>query len=240
MNKNFLKVAMALILTASPIVSNAATIVLGSDYLRTSSAFLKADSPVGGWYSGNPNLGFGNADTVVSRLGDCTGIDLSSDGSSCTVSGGIEVVALSLIQDASPNTLVRKSSVSVPAGSMTLYSNGSGTGGTYNSSFTVNYELSVDNGLSWFSGGNKTFTSTGSVWSIFLSGYQYDGLVGNQAANNHTNLTAGQYDFFSGAAFHDTGNGSVHGINAPIPAAVWLFSSGLLGLFRFRKNSLTA
>ncbi|MDP1533680.1 MAG: hypothetical protein Q8L92_08885, partial [Rubrivivax sp.] len=190
-------VALALAVAAAG-PAPAAVVLMGSDYLETvPSTFL---SPLGP-FSGLP-IGPGNTDTIVRRLGDCT-LDLNVNGSFCSVA--IEIVALSLVSVGSPLTRIRESPTTSSLGSMTIFSDGSGTGGTFNSFFDIFAELSFDGGTTYnpidFDPSTtvidpKRLTSTGALWTTIEHGLLIDGLVGDGNANRHTNRNSNQVDFF--------------------------------------------
>lgn len=240
MGKKFLRL---LIFSASfvPITATASSvIVLGSDYFQTTSAFLEEPGSIGGEYSGNPILGIGNADMIVQRQSNCE-LDLGSE-SYCSVN--IEVVGLSLVNNANPDIIVRESLTSASTGSMLIASDGSGNGGSFSSEFKVFFDISTDNGETWMlDASTKRFLISDSKWMTDKPPgitFALDGLVGDQDANVHTNLAAGtEFDFYlDGPARHYAEDGSIHNVTAvPIPAAVWLFGSSLLGLLGLLKAS---
>ncbi|MES9905096.1 MAG: VPLPA-CTERM sorting domain-containing protein [Sedimenticola sp.] len=213
----------------------------GSDYFHTKSAFLVmspgSPHPLDGWYSGVPIIGA--ADTIVQRQGDCI-LNLGTPGSSCSVA--IELVGLSLVKDLNSDILVRESQTTASTGAMTIKSDGTGNGGTFDSFFDVFFDVSTDNGVNWMdNAGTKTFTQSGSEWMTTSTSYILAGLVGDQDADFHTNLAAGQFDFYLvGDGVHDAGDGSMHIVEpVPIPAALWLFGSGLLGLIGISRRKKT-
>src|SRR5215510_16421675 len=144
MSKRFV-ISIVLALATMCFVSlpaRADTVLLGSDYLQT----IAPTSFVGlGNLQGLP-IGPGSTDTIVQRTADCT-ITLSVAGSACTIP--IAMVALSLQSTINPLVLVRESPTLTSAGTMTMTSNGSGTGGTFSSFFDVFFEISTNGGLTW-------------------------------------------------------------------------------------------
>ena len=76
------------------------------------------------------------------------------------------------------------------SGSMTITSDGSGTGGTFDSFFDIFFEISMDGGATFTPQGDLILSSTNTQWTTvepvtppFLF---VDGLMGDQAANRHT------------------------------------------------------
>jgi hypothetical protein len=228
--------ALALAAFASGNVQ-AEVVLLGSDYLHTEAGtFFDPIGPL----TGLP-IGPGITDTIVQRHGDCA-LDLLANGSNCSVP--IEIVALSLVSTLAPNIHVRESPTLLSAGQLTLTSNGSGSGGSFNSFFDLYIEISVDNGTSWGPAFSKQFTSTGSNWTTTPTGMLVTGLVGDPLANNHINKVSGQVDFFlDGLAIHDTGGGRhvVSNVvsNVPESDTLSMFGLGLLvltGLVQRRRQ----
>jgi hypothetical protein len=98
------------------------------------------------------------------------------------------MVALSLQSDANPLFLIRESPTLATLGMMTITSDGSGTGGTFDSFFDIFFEISVDGGSNWAPQPQATLTSTpGTPWTTIPNGLLVPGLVGDQLANLHTN-----------------------------------------------------
>ena len=182
--------AVAATVVASP--ARADLVLLGSDYFRT----IQPTSAAGiGTLAGLP-IGPGNTDTRVQRQGDCSLMLSMVD--SCTIP--IELMALSLVSTASPMVRVRESPTLNSIGSMTMTSDGLGTGGTFASFFDVFLELSMDGGASWNPQGSQNLTSSGSNWTTIepLAPFQFvDGLVGDQNANRHSGKGIGQFDFYA-------------------------------------------
>ena len=125
----------------------------------------------------------GTTDTIVQRQADCA-ISLATAGSNCTIP--IELVALSLISTVDPLVRVRESPTLASAGMMTMTSDGSGSGGTFNSFFDVFFELSFDGGLNYSPQGPLNLQSSGAKWTTVEHDLLVDGLLGDQNANRHT------------------------------------------------------
>ncbi len=225
--------------------ANADLIVLGSDYFRTVDPTRFLFPPFGLVpLTGVPSF-FSGSDTHVRRLGDCS-IDLGTVGSTCTIP--IELVGLSLVGG---GALIRESPTATSPGSMTLTSDGSGTGGTFASFFDVFFDLSLDNGNTFTPAPNpKPLASSGSPWTIVPSGPLLAGLVGDIDANFHSDkgiscpsLPLPCHDFFVGAApiTHTNPDGSIHTVQRltqviPEPSVVGLVGVALLGLAMARRR----
>lgn len=185
-------------LHASPLVAKALTlaglllaqpaqadlVLRGSDYYQTvqptALAITGLLNPLGGLA-----VGPGLTDTIVRRLGDCS-LSLSSAGSSCTVA--IEMVTLSLMSIADPMTRVRESPTLSSSGTMTMFSDGSGNGGTLNSFFDIFAELSMDGGQTWVPSVLPVqVLSFNKDWSTQPPQVMFvDGGVNDPNANRHT------------------------------------------------------
>ncbi len=77
---------------------------------------------------------------------------------------------------------------------MTMFSDGSGTGGTFDSFFDIFMEVSMNNGITFTPFDLKPGTaiidplhlvSTGAKWTTIEQGLLVDGLLGDQNANRH-------------------------------------------------------
>ena len=135
--------ALAGVLSAQP--AQADLVLQGSDYYQTVQPTAFALTGLLNPLTGVP-VGPGLTDTIVRRMGDCS-LSLSSAGSSCNVA--IEMVAMSLMSIANPMMRLRESPTLTSSGTMTMISDGSGTGGTFNSFFDIFTELSLDEGQTW-------------------------------------------------------------------------------------------
>ncbi len=186
-------------------------VLLGSDYFETvQPTFFVPLGPA------NPLTGLamgpGTTDTIVQRQADC-GISLVTAGSSCTIP--IELVALSLVSTVNPLVRVRESPTLASAGTMTMTSNGSGSGGTFNSFFDVFFELSFDGGNTFVPGGDLILQSSNTDWTTQEHGLLVDGLVGDQDANRHTDKGTAACPIFGNGDCVDfyLGNGAVGGFD---------------------------
>lgn len=236
-----------LMLAAAALLPGAAKadlILLGSDYFRTIAPTKFLFPPFGLVpLSGVPSF-FGGSDTHVRRLSDCA-IDLSSASSSCTIP--IELVALSLVGG---GALIRESPTLVSSGSMVMYSDGSGNGGTFNSFFDIFFEISLDNGSTYTPAPftPKQLTSTGAKWGIAPNGPLLAGLVGDIDANFHSDQGVNCpslplmpcRDFFaSGPIMHVNPDGSMHTVQPiPEPSALALVGLALLGWGMTRRRKV--
>ena len=232
-------------------------VLLGSDYFQTIQPTI---FPPAGALTGLPGVagglppGLGTTDTIVRRLGNCD-LGLASTGSNCTIP--IEMIALSLVGVINPLMRVRESPTLASTGSMTMTSDGSGTGGTFNSFFDVFFELSVDGGATFTPQGPLHLTSTASPWTtieppapnLFVNGLI--GGVGDMAANRHTNkgtaacpvITSGMtcVDFYAPIVTEQHPNGVIHTARnalAPEPGALALAALGLLLMAGLAQHSL--
>lgn len=177
--------AIAIATALATSAAHADLVLLGTDYFMTiqPTAFtpLGAANPLGGL-----PIGPGGTDTIVQRLGDCN-LGLLSPGSQCTVP--IELVALSLVSMVDPMVRLRESPTLSSTGQMTMTSNGSGSGGNFDSFFDIFFELSFDGGVSYndpLAGQSLRMDSFGTNWSTQELGLLVDGVVGDQSANRHT------------------------------------------------------
>ena len=174
--------ALAAGLLSSP--ARADLVLLGSDYFETIQPTIF--TPLGGL---NPlaglTIGPGTTDTIVQRRGNCS-LSLGS-ASSCLIP--IELVALSLVSTVSPSVRLRESPTFASSGIMAISSDGSGTGGTFDSFFDIFFELSFDGGIIFIPQPQKRLTSTSTAWTTIEPVFPVllvDGLVGDQNANRHT------------------------------------------------------
>lgn len=237
-------------LLSSPVQS--AVILLGSDYFQTvQPTFFQPLDPL------NPlaglTIGPGSTDTIVRRQGDCS-LDLTLNLDTCTID--IEMVALSLVSTVNPLVVLRETPGSVPgtsrsAGTMTMTSDGSGTGGTFASSFfDVFFELSLDGGLTFGPGGNAgPLSSAATPWTTIEPvppALLVPGLTGDQNANRHTDkncptgAASDTCDFYllgSVQEQHPLGIGlhSAEPARVPEPATLALLAAGL-GLMASRRR----
>lgn len=197
-------------------------IVIGSDYLKTVSAFLFFGAPINQLveFHGLPIPGEpGNTDTIVQRQQE-------SNGFPDTIN--IEVVNLSLENNAEPLAFVGGKiyyikitlDTGTPStGTMTINHEFSDNGteakeGTFISSFTVYFKVE----FTPLDGGpaigpifdNKTFNNSGADWSHepTAASITVPGVHPDQDANLHSGLPDFFNDFFViGEAIHDAGDG---------------------------------
>ena len=161
-------------------------ILLGSDYLMTIQPTLFFPAGPLNPFAGLP-VGPGLTDTIVQRRGNCGlgGGGLTTPGANCTIP--IELVALSLVSTVNPLFQIRESPTIASAGTMKITSDGSGTGGTFDSFFDVFFEISTNGGATWTPQPDLPLTSSGTPWTTIPNGLLVSGTVGDQAANLHTN-----------------------------------------------------
>ena len=236
-------VALALAAAVAAGPARADIVLLGADYFATIQPTSFTPLGVLNPLAGLP-FGPGITDTIVHRQGDCS-LGLATSGSNCTIP--IELVALSLISTADPMVRLRESPTLASSGAMTIMSNGSGTGGTFDSFFDVFFELSFNGGSTFSPMGPLRLSSSDTAGTtIDPPTGLVDGLVGDQNANRHTNkggdcAVLGQsrcVDFYLGngngiGAFvtERHPDGSVHtAIPVPEPSTWALFGLGLAAM----------
>ena len=152
----------------SPVRAALVTVPPGSDYIETVQptffAPLGALNPLAGLPLGP---GTGTTDTIVQRKQNCA-LDLAVNGSNCTID--IEMVALSLVSTVNPNVRVRESPSTASLGQMTMASDGTGNGGTFDSFFDIFFDITMDNGQNWQPQGFKRVVSTQTFWTKLAIG----------------------------------------------------------------------
>ncbi len=169
--------------------ANAAPVIipLGSDYIETvQPTFFNPLGPLNP-LAGLP-IGPGTTDTIIQRQANCV-IDLAVNGSNCSIP--IEMVALSLVSTVDPLVRLRETPGSVvgtsrSGGMMTILSDGSGNGGTFDSFFDVFFDLSQDGGNTWIPQGFKQLEAFTTPWitvadalAILLDGSVVDFQIAN-------------------------------------------------------------
>jgi hypothetical protein len=236
-----------LALAGWPGTARADTIVLGSDYLETEPGSHFLVGPLGQVpFIGLP-FGPGTTDTIVQRKADAT------------IGGGpvpIQIVALSLVS-AAPVTIggfnyrltakLDPANLANDVGTITI--SGSGAGGTFAANLTVFGEVD----FTPLNGGPtiptaltmKVFNSTANWTSTPASNaVLVAGLVGNQNANLHTNLAAGQHDFYVISPVQEMANDlSLHivdpAVTVPEPSSIaLLLAAGLTGAIGWGRRRL--
>ena len=254
-HKHVLELATLACLVLTSEVSMAAPIDIlkGSDYFHTVGAGLPGIGSLISRPGGVDNIRPQYAplpdavDTIVERQADCN-VSLSGN---CTIP--IELVGLSL-QSEDGSFWVREDQNRASSGSITIFYTAldgieNVASGIFNSSFTVYFQYSVDGGSNWFpmetamgpylGVGPYKLGSNGSSWSSDPNGLAlFSGLVGDQAANWHTNKSLNQYDFFSGSINEASPTtGSFHNVvPVPAPPTAYLIGAGLFGLLWNRKK----
>ena len=253
-------VALALAAAVAAGPARADLVLLGADYFATIQPTfftpLGALNPLAGL-----PIGPGNTDTIVHRQGDCS-LSLATLGSNCTIP--IEVVALSLVSTVDPMVRVRETpgsvvGTSLSGGMMTITSDGSGTGGTFNSFFDIFFELSVDGGNTYQPYDADPGTPgidpkhfiilTPANWTtieLLPPFLLVDGLLGDQNANRHINKVSPAcpvfgngvcVDFYlagagGGIAVHEAPDArhTVRAAMIPEPSSWALLSLGLVAI----------
>lgn len=147
------------------------------------------------------------------------------------------LLSVPMISGATTTTIESLLGSSVPS-----LSSFDGTGGSVVSidsgSFVDLWTLSVDPGESASIGFNLLDLSVGGADIFKINGFTSAPL----GSYGLTNLGTGVYDFLVfGSAFGASGGAYAGGVSAvPLPAAVWLFGSAMLGLLSLakRKNKI--
>lgn len=227
-------------LMLTPVVSMATPVDIlgGTNYFYTSASYF----PGFGNLVGVPN-GPNGTDTSIMRQGICS-LDLGNSGSACNVN--VRLTELDLQGKTNPDLFFRESLLSPThsTGVMTMFSNGSGTGGTFDVNWNVYIDISLDHGLSWAESPVQGFSavSVGTPWTINPFGTLIYGSVGDLYANTHVNLDPiSQADFFPNGIIKETNPVGAYDIFAstapavPEPSSIWMMISGLLMLLAVRN-----
>lgn len=191
-----------------------AVTALASPIILMGSDYLQTTA--GTTFAGFPFVGVpvgpGNTDTIVRRTADPG-----------TPSLGMMTIHMASLDDPSPG---------VPEG-------------TFDSFFDVFFEIRLDTLHGPLaSTGQLQLSSQGTPWDANPSPFDLlvNGLVGNAAANWHTNKGAGQLDFFPGPISESHPSGAVHNVtltSIPEPGTLGLMLAGLVALgARFTRRRL--
>lgn len=233
-----------LLALAATTAAHADTVVLGTDYFTTTSGTSFTFDSHTFDLKGNP-IGPGDTDTIVQRTNDVTigggpgalmVTGLSLESTAAVGSYGIVYVGLD------PNNL------SKDTGQINI------TGTKMGGSFTSSFELYLDfcsggigaGGIGCAIGGtslgteNINLVNSGASWqpTPTTNSVIVTGPLGNQAADVHTGLPAGDVDFFVSTFVGPTNWPAFEDAQTPVPAALPLFASGLgvIGLFGWRRK----
>ena len=251
----------AALLGTIPLAAKAAVVVEGTDYFQTIAV-----DPIGvkGTYDTIPGLGLvlfkgvafgpGATDTIVRRTADIT-INAPTSVTPNLLLTGLQLESTNL---ATPIFVsLDPTKLASDTGTMTI--NGSVAGGTLTSSLDVFFDVCTALGVSGVGCGSGSLITTGSLDpstsgplvsqpSAWLptpppGAVLVTGLVGNPAANFHTNLAAGQVDLFPDLteadrlAQHCIGPaGTTLPTYCPEPATLALLGTALIGLAGSRRR----
>ncbi len=209
--------------------NSAEVVVLGTDYFQTTSGTYFTFDGYNVPLIGDP-IGPGYTDTIVQRTQD-----IMIGGSP----GSIQLTALSL-ESAGPipglgapiYVTLDPNNLANDTGTLTI--SGNATGGTFSSTLDVYFDICTapgSGGVGCAAGatpigdGNVVLTSPDTAWSPTSpsSAVIVTGPLGDQDANEHTGLGAGQVDFFPDLTTH-SGPGAVHIVmTADVPeTTTWL------------------
>ncbi len=239
-----LMITMGLVLQPSSASGSFVNIMTGYDLLYTTTAYFDFDGagplaptpfvgvPLGTYNFGGGPKNVGNADTIVHRLDPVTNL---ADGASQTID--VAMVALSLQSQnqidwsafgGNANEFVKTVSLVDTGSTMTIKNSSDNLsplleGGTFDSEIKIQFQLEgVTSGAkSGFI--TKTFQQTGALWTHLppAGAVLINGVNSNLNGSDHLN------DFFTGLAFHDSGDGSQHTTINAVPEPTSLFAIGL-------------
>jgi hypothetical protein len=253
-------------------VAGASTVALGSDYFQTEPTTFFNFAGIGTIdFTGLPNTIYGLTDTIIQRLQDTTinagsaptGSLTNAEIASLPNATNIMIADLSLQSTAPVSYLGNLFNVTVTldpgellddTGRIAIY--GTTAGGTFDSELNVFFDVHftpVTTGTAFdIDSLNTVLTQTGGLWNPTPppNTVIVNGVIGTQAANLHSGLSANEVDFFPG--YSGGGAGGISAVSecnstdgchvvqeassTPEPGTIFLFLPGAAALLLMRRK----